>query len=151
MQGQGCGCGAAGTRQPLAASATSRNALRADGVGAVRPGACGEPDHRLALGAEGAARLCRTGRGQPLASIAASRYALGTEGVGAARPGAYMCCPPILRACLLGAVGMSRTSCAARCLRGSVQGLLRVPAEGEGGVARREDLSVRIATVRRLA
>ena len=36
---------------------------------------------------------------------------------------------------------MSKTSCAARCLRGSVQGVLRAPAEGEGGVAHREDLA----------
>ena len=33
------------------------------------------------------------------------------------------------------------TSCAARCSRGSVQGVLRAPAEGEGGVAHREDLA----------
>ena len=36
---------------------------------------------------------------------------------------------------------MSKTSCAARCSRGSVQGVLRAPAEGEGGVAHRENLS----------
>ena len=36
---------------------------------------------------------------------------------------------------------MSKTSCAARCSRGSVQGVLRAPAEGEGGVAHREDLA----------
>ena len=40
-----------------------------------------------------------------------------------------------------GGVGMSKTSCAARCSRGSVQGVLRAPAEGEGGVAHRENLS----------
>ena len=40
-----------------------------------------------------------------------------------------------------GGVGMSKTSCAARCSRGSVQGVLRAPAEGEGGVAHREDLA----------
>ena len=33
------------------------------------------------------------------------------------------------------------TSCAARCSRGSVQGVLRAPAEGEGGVAHHEDLA----------
>ena len=36
------------------------------------------------------------------------------------------------------------TSCAARCSRGSVQGVLRAPADGEGGVAHvahREDLA----------
>ena len=42
-------------------------------------------------------------------------------------------------------VGMSKTSCAARCSRGSVQGVLRAPAEGEGGVAHREDLSATAA------
>ena len=36
---------------------------------------------------------------------------------------------------------MSKKSCAARCSRGSVQGVLRDPAEGEGGVAHREDLA----------
>ena len=36
---------------------------------------------------------------------------------------------------------MSKTSCAARCSRGSVQGVLRAPAEGEGGVAHHENLS----------
>jgi hypothetical protein len=36
---------------------------------------------------------------------------------------------------------MSKTSCASRCSSGSVQGVLRAPAEGEGGVAHREDLA----------
>ena len=36
---------------------------------------------------------------------------------------------------------MSKKSCAARCSRGSVQGVLRAPAEGEGGVAHREGLA----------
>ena len=105
--------------QPLAAIAASRYALGANGVGAVRPGACGS-------------------------LIAASRYALGTKGVGATRPSAHMCTPGCAR-CLLGMVGMSKTSCAARCLTCSVQGLLRAPAEGEGGVARREDLTATAA------
>ena len=73
--------------------------------------------------------------------VTASRYALGAEGGGAARPGAYMCSPRNCARCLLGGVGMSKTSCAARCSRGSVQGVLRAPAEGEGGVAHRENLS----------
>ena len=34
---------------------------------------------------------------------------------------------------------MSKKSCAARCARGSVQGVLRAPAEG--GMAHREDLA----------
>ena len=36
---------------------------------------------------------------------------------------------------------MSKTSYAARCSRGSVQGVLRALAEGEGGVAHREGLA----------
>ena len=73
--------------------------------------------------------------------VTASRYALGAEGEGAARPGAYMCPPRNCARCLLGGVGMSKKSCAARCSRGSVQGVLRAPAEGEGGVAHREGLA----------
>ena len=100
----------------MAASVASRYALGADGVGAARPGARGS-------------------------RVTASRYALGAEGGGAARPGAYMCSPRNCARCLLGGVGMSKTSCAARCSRGSVQGVLRAPAEGEGGVAHHENLS----------
>ena len=80
-------------------------------------------------------------RSSALAASVASRYALGAEGGGAARPGAYMCPPRNCARCLLGGVGMSKKSCAARCSRGSVQGVLRAPAEGEGGVAHREDLA----------
>ena len=87
-----------------------------DGVGAAHPGARGS-------------------------RVTASRYALGAEGGGAARPGAYMCSPRNCARCLLGGVGMSKTSCAARCSRGSVQGVLRAPAEGEGGVAHHENFS----------
>ena len=90
--------------------------LGADGMGAARPGARGS-------------------------RVTASRYALGAEGGGAARPGAYMCSPRNCARCLLGGVGMSKTSCAARCSRGSVQGVLRAPAEGEGGVAHHENFS----------
>ena len=62
--------------------------------------------------------------------VTASRYALGAEGGGAARSGAYMCPPRNCARCLvLGGVGMSKRSCAARCSRGSVQGVLRAPAE----------------------
>ena len=131
------------------------------------PGACGEPDLRLALRARrsalGAARrgrcapVCqaahtaagchrrlalrarrrdgvqRLGPGRLYGSpVAASRCALGTKGVGAARPSAHMCSPGCAR-CLLGMVGMSKTSCALRCSRRSVQRALRAPAEGEGG------------------
>ena len=115
----GCGWGQWGSQRAqqrtVAASVASRYALGADGVGAARPGARGS-------------------------RVTASRYALGAEGGGAARPGAYMCPPRNCARCLLGGVGMSKTSCAARCSRGSVQGVLRAPAEGEGGVAHREDL-----------
>ena len=72
-----------------------------------------------------------------------ARYALGAEGGGAARPGAYMCAPRNYARCLLGGVGMSKASCAARCSRGSVPG---TPAEGEGGVAHREDLAATAST-----
>ena len=94
--------------------------------------------HTALVRAEDAARLCRAA--QPLAAIAASRYALGAEmacsawglgaysygspvaasrcalgtiGLGAARPSAHMCSPGCAR-CLLGMVGMSKTSCALR-------------------------------------
>ena len=100
----------------VAASVASRYALGADGVGAARPGARGS-------------------------RVTASRYALGAQGGGAARPGAYMSSSRNCARCLLGGVGMSKTSCAARCSRGSVQGVLRAPAEGEGGVAHRENLT----------
>ena len=94
--------------QPLAAIADSRYALSAEGVGAARPVACGS-------------------------RVAASRYALGAEGVGATRPGEYICSHPDACARCLLVVGMSKTSCASRCSRRSVQGALRAPAEGEGG------------------
>ena len=115
----GCGWDSGAARQrssALAASVASRYALGADGVGAAHPGARGS-------------------------RVTASRYALGAEGGGAARPGAYMCSPRNCARCLLGGVGMSKTSCAARCSRGSVQGVLRAPAEGEGGVAHHENFS----------
>jgi len=115
----GCGWDSGAARErssALAASVASRYELGADGVGAARPGARGS-------------------------RVTASRYALGAEGGGAARPGAYMCSPRNCARCLLGGVGVSKTSCAARCSRGSVQGVLRAPAEGEGRVAHREDLA----------
>ena len=108
--------GQVGQRIRMAASVASRYALGADGVGAAHPGARGS-------------------------RVTASRYALGAEGGGAARPGAYMCSPRTAHVVSWGGVGMSKTSCAARCSRGSVQGVLRAPAEGEGGVAHRENLS----------
>ena len=104
----------------MAASVASRYALGADGMGAARPGARGS-------------------------RVTASRYALGAEGGGAARPGAYMCSPRTAHVVSWGGVGMSKTSCAARCSGGSVHGVLRAPAEGEGGVAHRENLSAAAA------
>ena len=93
MHGCGWDSGAARERSSaLAASVASRYELGADGVGAARPGARGS-------------------------RVTASRYALGAEGGGAARPGAYMCPPRNCARCLLGGVGMSKTSCAARCSR----------------------------------
>ena len=44
-----------------------------------------------------------------------------------------------------GGVGLSKTSCVARCSTGSVQSVLRAPAEGEGGVSHREDLAATAA------
>ena len=49
--------------------------------------------------------------------------------------------PPLTYACCLLVVGMSKTSCALRCSRRSAQRVLRAPAEGEGGVAHREELA----------
>ena len=46
---------------------------------------------------------------------------------------ACACCPPDNCARCLLVVGMSKTSCASRCSKRSVQGALRAPAEGEGG------------------
>ena len=118
MHGCGWDSGAARERSSeLAASVASRYALGADGVGAARPGARGS-------------------------RVTASRYALDAEGGGAVRPGAYMFAPRVTAHVVSwGGVGMSKTSCAARCSRGSVQDVLRAPAEGEGGVAHREDLA----------
>ena len=109
-------------------------------------GTVGQPERacgcqrRLALRARRRWRG-RCAPGRPWHRVTASRYALGAEGGGAARPGAYMSSSRNCARCLLGGVGMSKTSCAARCSRGSVQGVLRAPAEGEGGVAHRENLS----------
>ena len=118
MHGCGWDSGAARERSSaLAASVASRYELGADGVGAARPGARGS-------------------------RVTASRYALGAEGGGALRARAPTCAPRVTAHVVSwGGVGMSKTSCAARCSRGSVQGVLRAPAEGEGGVAHREDLA----------
>ena len=68
---------------------------------------------RWRVGAGARAPVC-SARGS---RVTASRYgfALGAEGGGAVRPGAYMCPPRNNCArCLLGGVGMSKKSCAAR-------------------------------------
>ena len=97
----------AGQPEPLGCHRRLAHALGADGMGAARPGACGS-------------------------LVGAARYALGADGVGAARPGAQMCTPPITCARCLLVVGMSKTSCATRCSRRSLQDVFRAPAEGEG-------------------
>ena len=144
----------------MPAGAASRYALGAGGVGAARPapaaslisasryalgarrtalracvpgGAAAGCHRRLALRARRRDGVQRLGPGRLYGSpVAASRCALGTKGVGAARPSAHMCSPGCAR-CLLGMVGVSKTSCALRCSRRSVQRALRAPAEGEGG------------------
>jgi hypothetical protein len=106
----GCGWDSGVARErssALAASVASRYALGADGMGAARPGARGS-------------------------RVTASRYALCAEGGGAARPGAHMYSPGCAR-CLLGGSGdVEDVVCCALGSRGSVQGVLRAPAEGEG-------------------
>ena len=96
-------------------SDTVRVAFRRYQAGYRAPGRPWQPGHCLAL----RARRRRRGRCAP----------------GRALP---VCSPRNCARCLLvGGVGMSKKSCAARCSRGSVQGVLRAPAEGEGGVAHR--------------
>jgi len=78
--------------------------------------------------------------------VTASRYALGAEGGGAARPGAYMCFPRNCARCLLGGgrdvEDVVRCAVAAREARCKACFELLRPAEGEGGVAHREVLTV---------
>ena len=65
-----------------------------------------------------------------------------------ARARTFLLSPRCMRTLPLGGclvVGMSKTSCASRCSRRSVQGALRAPAEGEGRLARREDLTAAAA------
>ena len=115
---------------------------------------------RTALRAEGAARLCAGGRSRWLPSppcatrSAPMAWALRAWAPVAARspprstrsapkawalraraPGrlhVHVIPPDNCARCLL-VVGMSKTSCASRCSKRSVQGALRAPAEGEGG------------------
>ena len=109
MQGCGWGSGAARAHWLVAASVASRYALGADGLGAVRPGARDTGSLSRATRSAPKAGRCAPGRLHVLSAHVV---------------------------CLLGVVGMSMTWSAARCSRGSVHGVLRAPAEGEGGVAR---------------
>jgi hypothetical protein len=115
----GCGWDSGAAREQRSSALCQRRlALRARRRrrGRCAPGRPWQPGHCLAL----RARRRRRGR---------------------CAPGRHICPPRNCARCLLGGVGMSKTSCAARCSRGSVQGVLRAPAEGEGGVAHREDLA----------
>ena len=140
------GAGGVGAARPAPAASlisASRYGARRSAHGAARRGRCAPVcvpggaaagcHRRLALRARRRDGVQRLGPGRLYGSpVAASRCALGTKGVGAARPSAHMCSPGCAR-CLLGMVGMSKTSCALRCSRRSVQRALRAPAEGEGG------------------
>ena len=78
----------------------------------------------------------------PVAAGSLPRATRSAPKAGALRAQAPKCAPRVTAHVVSwGGVGMPKTSCAARCSRGSVQGVLRAPAEGEGGVARREDLA----------
>ena len=78
----------------------------------------------------------------PVAAGSLPRATRSAPKAGAQRARAPTCAPRVTAHVVSwGKVGMSKTSCAARCSRGSVQGVLRAPAEGEGGVAHRENLS----------
>ena len=125
MHGCGWDSGAARERSSAlwlpASPRVTRLAPMARGRGRCAPGRPWQPGHCLAL----RARRRRWGR---------------------CAPGRLHVLPAYCTRCLLGGVGMPKTSCAAaRCSRGSVQGMLRTPAEGEGGVeggvAHRENFS----------
>ena len=78
----------------------------------------------------------------PVAAGLLPRATRSAPKAGALRARAPTCAPRVTaHVDSWGGVGMSKTSCAARCSRGSVQGVLRAPAEGEGGVAHRENFS----------
>ena len=78
----------------------------------------------------------------PVAAGSLPRATRSAPKAGALRARAPTCAPRVTAHVVSwGEVGMSKTSCAARCSRGSVQGVLRAPAEGESGVAHREDLA----------
>ena len=118
------------SRYALGARRSAPRALRA----CVPGGAAAGCHRRLALRARRRWRgRCAPGRlwqpGRRLALRARRRR----HGRCAPRGGAYMyMLSPLITERLL-VVGMSKTSCASRCSKRSVQGALRAPAEGEGG------------------
>ena len=78
----------------------------------------------------------------PVAAGSLPRATRSAPKAGALRARAPTCAPRVTAHVVSwGGVGISMTSCAARCSRGSVQGVLRAPAECEGGVAHRVDLA----------
>ena len=91
---------------------------------------------RLALRARRRGRAARPGRA-PSAARSRPRAARSATMAWAPRARAPACAPHVTAHVVSwgGRVGMSKTSCAARCSRGSVQGVLRAPAKGEDGLA----------------
>jgi hypothetical protein len=90
---------------------------------------------RYALGAEMAIGVGAVRARAPVAAGSLPRATRSAPKAGALRARALTCAPRVTAHVVSwGGVGMSKTSCAARCSRGSVQGVLRAPAEGEGGV-----------------
>ena len=95
---------------------------------------------RYALGADGVWGALRARA--PVAAGSLPRATRSAPKAGALRARAPTFAPRVTAHVVSwGGVGMSKTSCAARCSRGSVQGVLRTPAEGEGEVAHRENFS----------
>jgi len=86
---------------------------------------------------------CAPGRPWAVAAGSLPRATRSAPKAGALHARALTCAPRVTAHVVSwGGVGMSKKSCAARCSRGSVQGVLRArPAEGGGGVAHREDLA----------
>ena len=119
MHGCGWDSGAARERSSaLAASVASCYALGADVAWALRARA-------------------------PVAAGSLPRATRSAPKAGALRAKAPTCVPHVTAHVVSwGGVGdFEDVVCCARCSRGSVQGVLRAPAEGEGGVAHREDLA----------
>ena len=120
------------SRYALGARRSAPRALRA----CVPGGAAAGCHRRLALRARRRWRgRCAPGRlwqpGRRLA-LRARRRRHGRCAPGRGRLHVHVIPPDNCARCLL-VVGMSKTSCASRCSKRSVQGALRAPAEGEGG------------------